>query len=132
MWILRAMEEENGLPKLGTSATTLGIRKGKDIVVDTNGLVHRPNFVAGEPNGLSCAPTVTHLPRFVVPMALGGRNTKTKVWKILADDLGPELVAQEDGGTGSRRHISIGPARSMPADEYQRAIQATRAKWQIV
>jgi hypothetical protein len=53
MWIFRAMEEENGLPKLGTTATTLGIRKGKDIIVDINGQVHRPTFLPGGTNGLS-------------------------------------------------------------------------------
>jgi hypothetical protein len=132
MSIFRAMEEFNGLPKLGMSATALGIRVGKDIDTDGHGAVHRPRFDANEANGLSCAPTAGDLPRFVRPISHGGIDRKTRVWMIHLDDLGPDLTAQEDSAPGNVRHISIGPERTMSFNDYCRAIELTRSKWRIV
>jgi hypothetical protein len=126
------MAEENTMPKLGASATTLGIRRDKDIVPDQVGLVHRPSFQAGEKNGLSCAPEISSLPRFTLPVAWGGANQRTFLWQLDVADLGPDLVAQEDTVPGGRRHISIGPARTMPFDDFVRAIEVTRSKWKKV
>jgi hypothetical protein len=131
--IYRAMAEENGMPKLGTSASTLGIRRGKDIVPDQAGLVHRPRFQPGGQNGLSCAATVQALPRFALPVEWGGINKNTAVWRIEASDLGRELVAAEDSAPGAlRRHISIGPSGTMRYDDFVGAIEATRPKWRKV
>jgi hypothetical protein len=132
--IYRAMvEEDDGMPKLGPVAIKLGIRRGKDIVPDSAGLVHRPAFRYDEPNGLSCVPTIQELPRFSLPVEWGGTNRKTSVWKIEASDLGPDLVAGEDTEPGATdRHISIGPSRTMPYDYYQKAIEATRASWRKI
>jgi hypothetical protein len=47
-------------------------------------------------------------------------------------DLGPELLAGDDALPGRNEHISIGPAATMPADDYIRAVEATRPKWQKV
>ena len=67
--IYRAMLEENGMPKLENAATTLGIRKGKDIIPDPADMVHLPNFQPSEPNGLSCGSSIKDLPRFALPIA---------------------------------------------------------------
>lgn len=125
-------EDKDGFPKLGDTATTLGVRFGRDILVDSAGCVHRPAFVPGEPNGLSCAPLIPSLPPFVLPLAWGGVNKKTGVWSIEDTDLGVDLIAQEDSGTGVRRHLSIGPSRTMAAVDFEAAIQATRLKWRKV
>src|SRR5579864_204848 len=130
--IFRAMEEENGLPKLGQTATALGVRFGRDIVIDPAGLVHRPSFLPGQSNGLSCSPTVQSLPAFVLPLSLGGQNKKTVVWSIDIQDLGSDLVAQDDSRSSALRHVSIGPTRRMTADEFEKAITATRPKWKRV
>jgi hypothetical protein len=132
--IYRAMiEGADGMPVLGTSAETLGIRKDKDIIPDPSGMVHRPSFTPGDANGLSCAPTIQDLPRFALPRNWGGRNKRTVIWRIEATDLGPDLLAVEDGDPGrSTRHISKGPARSILFDDYVRLIEATRSKWQKV
>lgn len=130
--IYRAMEEENNMPKLGMTATKLGVRKGKDIIPDSAGMVHRSTFQPGSENGLSCAPTIVSLPAFALPVEWGGLNKRTVVWRIEPGDLGPRLVAQEDTSPGARRHISVGPATTMPFDEYSKAIEATRAKWQKI
>jgi hypothetical protein len=127
------MIEENGMPRLGASAETLGIRRDKDIVPDQSGLVHRPNFQPGEANGLSCAPTIQDLPAFVRPRSWGGRNKRTVVWRIEEADLGPGLAAQEDSAPGrATRHVSIGPAQTMVFDDYEKLIEATQAKWKKV
>jgi hypothetical protein len=132
--IYRAMiEGEDGMPILGTSAETLGVRRDKDIIPDASGMVHRPNFTPGEANGLSCAPTIPDLPRFALPQSWGGRNKRTVIWRIDPSDMDADLIAAEDSAPGRRtRHISIGPARTMPFDDYVRLIEATRSKWQKV
>jgi hypothetical protein len=131
--IYRAMVEENGLPKLGAAATALGIRRGKDIVPDQAGLVHRPAFNAGEENGLSCAPSIQDLPRFALPLQWGGINKNSVVWLIQAVDLGTQLVVEEDTQPGApRRHLSIGPSTTMSYDEYVRAIEATQSRWSMI
>jgi hypothetical protein len=132
--IYRAMiEGDDGMPILGTSAETLGVRRDKDIIPDSSGLVHRPNFTPGDANGVSCAPTIQNLPRFALPQNWGGRNKRTVVWRMDPTDLGPDLIAVEDGDPSRpTRHISIGPARTMSFDEYVRLIEVTRSKWQKV
>lgn len=131
--IYRAMAEERGMPRLGASATGLGIRKGKDLIPDSADMVHRPDFDPGNANGLSCAPTISDLPHFLLPVDWGGANKHTVVWQIALADLGPELIAEEDSAPGfRRRHLSIGPAASMPFDDYVIAIEATRCKWQKI
>lgn len=130
--IYRAMIEENGMPMLGMSATTLGIRKGKDIVPDQADLVHRPAFQPRGKNGLSCSRTIESLPGFALPVEWGGSNGRTVVWRIDEADLGSELIAQDDAIPGKNRHVSIGPARAMAYDDFVRAIEATRTKWKKV
>lgn len=130
----RAMVEgDDGMPVLGTNAETLGIRRNKDIIPDSSGMVHRPNFRPGKLNGLSCAPTIQDLPHFALPRSWGGTNKRTVIWRIAAADLGPDLIAAEDSKPGRpNRHLSIGPARTMPFDDYVRLIEATRSRWKKV
>jgi hypothetical protein len=124
-WIYRAMYDDKGKPKLGSSASTLGIRPGVDIEVDANGMVHRPTFRPKQKNGLSCAPSVQEVPYFARPIRFGGGNNKTDVWRISKSDLGSALVAQQDGP----HHVSVGPATTMPIGDYIRAIQGTASYW---
>lgn len=127
--IYRAMAEENGMPRLAASATTLGIRKGKDIIADQADRVHRPAFQPSGKNGLSCSRTIASLPGFALPVEWGGSNVKTVIWCIDEADLGPELIAQDDAIPRKNRHVSIGPATTMAYDDFVRAIEATRDKW---
>src|SRR5438046_2848977 len=94
--IYRAMEEENGLPRLGMTALRLGVRRGIDIIPNNAGLVYKPLFRPGQPNGLSCSPTIRDLPQFALPVEWGGTNFKSVVWRIAESDLGSQLLAQED------------------------------------
>ncbi len=129
--IYRAMiEDKDGMPLLGLTSLKLGVRIGIDIVPDQAGLVYRPAFRPGEPNGLSCSPTIQDLPAFALPVEWGGTNRKAVLWRIEASGLDAELVVGEDTSPQRKgRHISIGPSGPMLFDDYLRAIQATRSKW---
>jgi hypothetical protein len=127
-YIYRSMAEENGMPKLGSSATTLGVRPGIDIDVDEAGMVHRPDFKNQMKNGTSASPSVAALPDFALPPEFGGANRKTRIWRIRTHDLGPHLVAEQDGSS----HISIGPARTTGFSDYVKAIQDTAPDWELV
>jgi hypothetical protein len=124
-FIYRAMLEENGHPRAGQTATTLGIRKGYDIEADPAGMVHRPLFSPGGKNGLSCAFAIADLPPFARPIQWGGQHKLTRVWKIQVADLPNEVVAEQDGP----HHVLIGPARSMTFHEYSIAIASTATMW---
>jgi hypothetical protein len=119
------MVEVNGQPKLGSSVTTLGIRLGKDIEIDAQGMVQRPAFQRGKKNGLSCAPTIRQLPRLFLPHEWGGSHSKTKVWRISEADLGQDLIAKQD----APNHVSIGPANAMTFAMFETLVQATASKW---
>src|SRR5437899_2942044 len=132
--IYRAMlEDDDGLPVLGTSAEKLGVRRNKDIIADSTGAVQRPSFQPRGANGLSCAPTVQDLPHFALPRSWGGGNSRTVIWRIDPKDLPADLIAAEDSDPARpRRHVSIGPARSMAYDDYVSLIEGTRSKWEKV
>jgi hypothetical protein len=132
--IYRAMiEDTDGMPMLGLVAVKLGVRRGIDIMPDQQDLVHRPVFRPGDPNGLSCAPTIHDLPQFALSVEWGGSNRRTVVWRIESFNLGSELVAREDTVPQSRaRHISVGPSGTMTFDDYLCAVQATRARWKKI
>jgi len=127
-FVYRAMVAEDGLPKVGCSATTLGVRRGKDIDVDELGDVDVPDFSHGARNGVSGAASVSDLPEFAIPEAWGGTNRRTQIWRICCADLGPELVAAVD----KPGHVSIGPARKMPFAAFAAAIQRTAPFWELV
>jgi hypothetical protein len=126
------MVEENGMPKLGSRAVLLGVRKGKDIDVDQLGKVNRPGFRPGGKNGLSCAATIDSLPFFSLPVEWGGSNAKTTVWELHEDDLPAELVAGHDSIPGRNKHVSVGPGMTMRYDEFVYFIEATRPLWRKV
>ena len=123
------MVEEDGMPKLGSTSTLLGIRIGVDIETDAAGNVHRPAFVPRNKNGLSCSAAIEFLPQFALPIEWGGLNKKTTVWKIEVTDLPAELIAGDDCMPGIDRHISIGPSVTMAYNDFVRAIESTRPTW---
>lgn len=127
--IYRAMEEENGMPRLGAAAVRLGVRKWKDIIPDWQDMVSRPAFLPGYPNGLSCAPVIAALPSFALPVAWGGANRRTFIWQIALTDLGTKLMAKEDTVPGHDRHVSVGPSWAMSFQDFEAAVRATRPYW---
>jgi hypothetical protein len=122
--------DEDGMPLLGASASTLGIRvhdprnPGKvcDIKPDGEGLVHP------ETGGLSVTPDVPERMYYRHrPVALGGLSTNP-LFAIGADRLGPKLKYRPDPDK-PEGHGFIEPAVSMKAEEYVQAISALRDAW---
>jgi len=130
--IYRGMQEEKGLPKIGDSPKKLGVRlppnPKADIQPDANGFVYPPSATSS--GGMSCAPRIQKLPAHRRPVAWNGTvmAVSFKVWGIDEDDLGPDLLAFRD----SPNHITIGPARKMPIQQFQAALEATQSKWKEV
>jgi hypothetical protein len=69
---------------------------------------------------------------FVLPAEWGGLNKRTVVWAIKGWDLSPDLVAQEDTQPGRRRHVSIGPSRTMLEVDFIAVIKATQVRWKKI
>ncbi len=113
---------EDGLPRAGVTARTLGARAGTDIIVDSDGMV-RPGT-----GGVSVAPNdIMELPSFRRPREFGGTG-KDPVWFIETDDLGAELRYRPDPDNPAS-HGFIQPARRMAFGEYQAALHASRGAW---
>jgi hypothetical protein len=119
MRLYRSMKTAaDGLPAVGPSARTLGIRPGVDCpAADT-----RPGD-----GGMSVAPDdPMNLARIRRPGVFGGTGSDP-VWYIESDDLGPDLIVRQDSPT----HSLIEPAREVTASELQRLIAATRGRWKL-
>ncbi len=116
---------DDGLPKTGASARTLGARANIDIPVNED------ETVDPEMDGMSVSPTPPeNLPPIRRPPEYGGVG-KDPVWQLDTDELPEELVYRPDPDA-PERHGFIEPSRRMPFEEYQRAIHATRILWMPV
>lgn len=130
--IYRGMEEENGMPKVGSSAKLLGVRvppnPKPDVQPNANGLI--PTLTQKNPQGMSCAPRIEDLPRHRRPVHWDGKQKSPtfQVWKIAEEDPDPDLAIVQD----SPSHITIGPSGDMTADELQAALAATQSKWVLM
>jgi hypothetical protein len=117
------MTDDAGLPKVGRSARTLGVRLDKDISPDEHGNV-RP-----QTGGLSVAPDD---PRRLHPVrrppTLGGRG-RDPVWALDATRLPAMLEYRADV---PERHGLIEPARRMLLADYETALAGTRPLWMQV
>jgi hypothetical protein len=126
--LYRAMTSAtDGLPKLGRSARSLGIRTPLEV---TNS---QPDVTAVDPDeiiqpgtgGMSVAPgDPGNLPILRRPLLLGGTG-KDPAWEIESGDLGPDLQYTQDSST----HGLIEPTQPMTLKDYEQALAATRAKW---
>ncbi|MFS2100434.1 RHS repeat domain-containing protein [Variovorax sp. Varisp85] len=109
----------DGLPLPEPTARGLGARIPGDLSADEHGNVH-PNT-----GGISVAPhTPGNLPSHRRPASLGGTG-KDEVWGINSENLGPDLRYVQDCPT----HGTIQPSRTMPAGEYQAALERTKTRW---
>jgi hypothetical protein len=117
--LYRSMREDPaGGPMVGPSARTLGVRPNVDIQIIAGQV--RPNT-----GGMSVAPDrPENLHPLRRPPAYGGSG-KDPVWCIAVDLLGGDLRFQQDSAT----HGLIEPARAMPIDALQKALEATKLSW---
>jgi hypothetical protein len=124
--LYRAMQEDaQGLPILGASSRSLGVRPGRDVAALLPGELVHPK--AG---GLSVSPDdPTNLPYYRRPPRWQGTG-KDDVWEIDSSHLGPELVYRQDPINPG--HGFIEPVQTMTLDEYQNALSATQMLWQKI
>ena len=119
------LEDSDGLPKLGSSARTLGIRPDSlfgDIIVTEGGLVFPGT------GGMSVSPwPPENLPEHRRPEEFGGTDNDP-VWEMDTDQLPEELHYQPDPEMPDV-HGFIAPVRWMSLSEYQRALHGTRGLW---
>jgi len=120
--LYRAMiEARDGRPEIGRSARTLGVRiSGKHIDI----LVEPSGEVLPGTGGMSVAPdTPDNLPPH--------RRARDPAWTFEARALGPDLLYRPDP-LKPNKHGTIEPAQPMPLDQYDAALEATRAHWNQV
>jgi hypothetical protein len=111
-----------GLPEVGPSARSLGVRSGIDVLGKNPGDVIHPGQ-----GGLSVSPgDPMGLPRHRRPPELRGTG-KDAVWEIDVNDLGPDLQFRPDGTRTD--HGFIEPARPMTLDEFEVALARTQDRW---
>lgn len=118
--IFRAMKEDDGHPQLGTSSSTLGVRRDTDIPVNDDGTV-RPGT-----GGMSATPDDPRLlPQSRRPRGLAGGTGRDPVWRF---DLGERqaTVAYEQDGPG---HGVVEPSDEMAFRDYVDGVWATAVKW---
>jgi hypothetical protein len=132
--VYRVMQEENGKPMLGESATTLGARVPGDIRPDAARRV-RPGI-----GGMSVSPSLRDLPIHRIPRRLQhlvpdaqGKDSNF-VW-IMGE--GAFTASPVAGGLQlrldpkNRRHGFVEPDAEMHLDDYSSALRATRSMWSI-
>jgi hypothetical protein len=118
----------DGLPELGRSKRTLGVRPGDMTPVCDVTAVRPDDPVPPGSGGLSVAPgDLIHLPRFLLPSPFGGTG-KDPVWEIDEADLPPELVFRQDKAT----HGLVEPKNEMALADYESALASSREKWRLV
>lgn len=134
--IWRGMNIEGGLPALGNTASTLGVRIGdgqQNDIPAVNGQV-QPGT-----GGLSVSPGPATLPFFRIPRRLGSRfpgatgKESLHLWSMgegdfVAETVAPFLVLRIDPEQ-PERHGFVEPETAMTAEEYLQAITATRLLW---
>jgi hypothetical protein len=124
--LFRGMKEDaNGMPEIGESSRSLGVRPGFDVPASESG-----DLVGSGHGGMSVSPDdPKSLPYFRRPPALGGTG-KERVWRITDVDLGRDLQYCPDPACVG--HGFVEPARSMTLAEYQRALAQTQRFWQKI
>jgi hypothetical protein len=131
--IYRSMKREvDGLPKVGQSGTTLGVRIPGDIVVDQAGCVS-PGTV-----GMSVSPDWRSLPPFLVPARLRHLCPKARgrddiyCWKMGEGEFvdGP-LTSALNFRRDTATHGLVEPAAIVPLGTYEADLAATRDHWII-
>ncbi len=118
-------EDSDGLPKIGATARTLGVRPNGqfgDIIVTAGGIVFPGT------GGMSVSPwPPENLKEHRRPEEFSGTG-KDPVWEMDTDDLPAELHYQTDPDMPDV-HGFIAPSWWMSLSEYQRALHRTRGLW---
>lgn len=126
--VFRAMErDDDGWPKVGPSASALGVRPGIDIDVDAQ------NNAVPNKKGMSVSPSWQELPVRRKPRRLGGQGSNNTycfrfgTGPFQHSAFGPGLEFLPDRPT----HGVVRPTQLVPLAEYEANLAATRAEWQF-
>jgi len=116
---------EDGLPKPGASARTLGVRATIDIPVGED------EYVWPEMGGMSVSPPPPeNLSPWRRPPEFGG-TSKDTLWELDTDQL-PDALRYRPDPDNPDAHGFIEPSRPMTFEEYQRALHGSRGLWTLV
>lgn len=136
------MTEENGKPKPGRTAWSLGIRPDVDIEIqkiprghlDTQGYLlpegqrqSSTEFVevaVSNMKGMSTSLSPQALPQYRRPAKFGG-NGKKPLWEIDSSKITGDLEAIQDNPT----HVIIRPKVTMLLNNYENALANTQNDW---
>ena len=122
--LFRAMKEETqGLPAIGPTARTIGIRPGLDVPA-----TNAADIVSPGDEGMSVSPDDPHgLPYFRRPPKFQGTGVDP-VWMLDERDLPAGLCFRPD--PGNPKHGFVEPAHPMPLQDFQRLLADTQRSWQ--
>ena len=125
MLLFRAMKGTvEGLPEIGSSTRTLGVRPGIDVPV-----LHAKDMLRPAQGGMSVSPSDPfNLPYFRRPPEFGGTG-RDSIWHINDYDLGPELNYRPDP-SNPHTHGFVEPLHPMTLVDYQNALVSTQGLWQ--
>jgi hypothetical protein len=127
MKLFRAMREAvDGLPVVGPTARTLGVRLGWNRSPDVAARLPSDLVLPGA-GGMSVSPDdLMNLPYAKIPRSRGGRGADP-VWSLELGDLGPDLLLRLDRPT----HGLVEPSRPMTLQSYVEALERTRSLWRL-
>jgi hypothetical protein len=111
----------DGLPEIGDTAKTLGVRPNTDLAV-VDGIVEP------QTGGMSANTSVDAVPSFRKPPALGGSGKDLSVFTIRSNDFDSRLVVVQD----SADHATVQPAGNMDYDTYNILLRESRPRWAVV
>ena len=126
----RAMTPDgNGLPTVGRTARSLGVR-ASDVTVGPDG------SIAPGTGGMSVAPgSPWNLPHHRRPRSLGRGSTghvEDRVFEIAGDRVEAQSLVVRPDERRPALHAFVEPATEMPLGDYERALAATRPAWKVI
>lgn len=116
----------DGLPVVGRSARTLGVRIPVDIAPDAQGLVHPGT------GGMSVAPDLWSLPNHRRPRAMGRGSSGPSVDRVFATDQSTFAAADlhvRPDPEAPALHLFVEPRSCVSIAGYEANLESTRAQW---
>lgn len=125
MKLYRSMKEDaDGMPSLGRTGRSLGVRLGNAVIPDVLAL-NETDMIGPNQGGMSVAPgDPMRLKRHRRPPSLGGIG-QDPVWCIDVSDLSGDLLFRQDDPT----HGLVEPAHTMTLKQFEDALASTRPFW---
>lgn len=123
--------DRDGLPRVGSTARTLGARSPDDHPEPDIPLGEGANVYPATGGMSTALPPPNNLPPHRRPPKHGGWDKKLELYELETDELPDELEERIDPYNPTR-HVFIEPSRVMSFEEYQQALHATRVLWRPV